>query len=149
MPSKPKKTERTHPGLCLDLLDDDHKRLIRELAFLLMRASNLQKPRVQFGAAGSPMAQCPSCLECVWLADAKMQTLDSAVLIHAPDCLATHCSRLLDADLALRLLAFRELEKAETESGVAYAQETAALRARVKSLSESSTDSVSTREAQP
>lgn len=149
MPSKPKKIQRTHQGLCPELLDDEHKRLIRELAFLLMRTSNLEKPRLQFGAAGSPMAQCPSCLAHVWIADAQKQTIDSAVVVHDSDCVAKHCGRVIEADRLLSFWACREMVEPETVSGVAYARETEAMRVRARLRSETSSDSPATSKAKP
>jgi len=54
MPSKPKKTERTHPGLCLDLLDDEHVLLFREVAFLLSRSGSRASLSDDAASQGTP-----------------------------------------------------------------------------------------------
>ena len=120
MPSKPKKTERTHPGLCLDLLDEEHILLFREVAFLLSRTALLKEPSLRT-SWGKPDAVCASCGARTTIEDAKSSTVDAAILDHLPDCVAVQAQRLLASHPVLDGLASLEYGSSPiTQSGKSY-----------------------------
>ena len=119
---KPPK-KRTHAGLCLDLLDDEHKLLVREIALLLQILEFRRGGQMHFGVLGA-VKKC--CSLCAAESQDSLKTFDSdkydaLPLVHRADCIALHAERLLN-DPALRLLGIDEHSSPITPLGKVYQQ---------------------------
>lgn len=116
--------KRTHPGLCIDLLDDEHKLLVREIALLLRIVEFRRDGQMHFGVLGAVKKRCSLCAA---ESQDSLETFDpdkydALPLVHRADCIALHAERLINTDQALRLLAILEHSCPITPLGKAYHQ---------------------------
>lgn len=116
MPAK--KTKRSHPGLCLDLLDDEHKALFREAAFILGRLGNLSV-RLEYLPAIGVCLVCPVCRATAPVSDGNSDS-DDAAIDHKEHCIKQHSIRLMQSDSVMRDVELEEWHRPQTLTGIAY-----------------------------
>lgn len=149
MPSKPNKTQRAHPGLCPDLLDEEHVLLFREVAFVLSRTALLKEPSLRT-SWGKPDAVCACCGARTAIDDSKSSTVDAALLDHLPDCVGVQAQRLLASHPALDRLASLEYGSSPlTQSGKAYRQQMDVFLAQSRMERTKRAEAASMREVKP
>lgn len=107
-------SRRSHPGLCLNLLDEPHKALVRELAFLAMALQMTSTGCVQI-FDNREEHSCRCCLAMVEVVDGEPVRIE-----HRVDCMAMQAKRLLEGDSALGYLAVSEMNTPVTESGKVF-----------------------------
>lgn len=116
--SAAKKTERSHPGLCLDLLDDEHKALFRELAFLVQALDAMGHPTRVWARRAFV---CPVCDASVTAtADELTSDATKVQLDHKPHCAAMHAQRLRKGDRVLETVGNGEYVQPTTPAAVAW-----------------------------
>lgn len=124
MASKTRKPKRAHPGLCLDLLDEEHKLLIREMAGLLWQIRERYTRKNECSALGRWSAQCVLCGErSEELSTYDHEQLYALPISHRPDCVAMHATRIIGSDRPLELLAVAELSAPKTAVGRSHREE--------------------------
>lgn len=116
MPAK--KTKRSHPGLCLDLLDDDHKALLHEAAFILGRLAGLSC-RLEYLPAVGVRLVCPVCRASAPASDGNSDN-DDAAIDHKEHCIKQHSIRLMQSDSVMRDVELEEWHRPQTPTGMAY-----------------------------
>lgn len=114
--------KRTHAGVCLNLLDDDHKLLLREVALLLTRIALRTEGSMELVSDGTVRKFCALCLARSADHVQNLDKFDELLLVHRPDCVAVHAARVLEADQALRLEGIREYHAPCTTAGLAALQ---------------------------
>lgn len=124
MSTKKPPKKRTHPGLCLELLDDEHKLLMREIALLLRIVEFRRDGDMRFKVLGAVNKRCSLCAA---ESQDSLETFDpdkydALPLVHRADCIAVHAERLINTDQALRLLGILEQSCPITPLGKAYQQ---------------------------
>lgn len=126
MSNKKPPNKRTHAGLCLDLLDDEHKLLMREVALLLQRVGRLSVDcEVEYLGIGGMRKRCPIChaRSHNLLDNFDCETFDALPIVHDAACSGQHAVRLLESNQALRFLGDLEWVSPLTTSGKALRQQ--------------------------
>jgi len=122
----PQNAAPRHPGLCLNLLDDENRAVVVELVALCNTLSQLPLRQQRVGKTGSVYLVCHVCL-----AHSPIGA-DVAALTqkfhHSDHCAITHAKRLLSGDAALRVPAERERVYPDSTYGRALWNYTETLR---------------------
>ena len=112
----PQTTAPRHPGLCLDLLDDENRAVVVELVALCDALSHL--PLREQMLSSLVYLICPACLARTspGRSPAEVEPL-AKDFVHAAHCPTEHAKRLLCGDKALQVIAQRELASPGTTFG--------------------------------
>lgn len=117
MSTKKPRKKRTHAGLCLDLLDEEHKLLIAEMAWFVNELAGLhQRTPLYWGVSGTRCyRQCRVCLaRSAALESYDPDKADQLTVEHRPDCEGLWAAKLMEKEPVLSLLVGAELLRPST-----------------------------------